>query len=94
MADTPPAMPRTLEQRLALYSAVVVTLGAVLGIVAWFPTFAGKQQELSAFALLTFRPSCWAEWERSTDSSAVQPFLSACSSEGCWASGSAYARFG
>ena len=59
MDTAPPAAPppRTLEQRLALYSAVVVTLGAVLGIVAWFPTFAGKQHELSAFALLKDNPS-------------------------------------
>ncbi len=54
---TPPATRRSLEQRLALYSAVVVTLGAVLGIVAWFPTFAGKQAELSAFAMLKDNPT-------------------------------------
>ncbi len=58
MAVPPPSTPpRTIEQRLALYSAVVVTLGAALGIVAWFPNFAGKEQELSAFALLKDNPT-------------------------------------
>ena len=47
----------SLEQRLALYNAGVVTMGAVLAAIAWFPDFEGKQQELSAFSLLKDNPS-------------------------------------
>lgn len=60
MSDAPPprgikALP--VEQRLALYNAAIVTVGAVLAAIAWFPNFQGKQQELSAFELLKDNPA-------------------------------------
>ncbi|WP_375392645.1 hypothetical protein [uncultured Sphingomonas sp.] len=60
MPDTsPPDPPRrlSLEQRLAIYNASVVSVGALLAAIAWFPNFKSKQQELSAFALLKDNPA-------------------------------------
>ena len=60
MPDTsPPDSPKrfSLEQRLAIYNASVVSLGAFLAAIAWFPNFESKQDELSAFALLKDNPA-------------------------------------
>lgn len=55
MSDTRPAPRR--ESHWSQYNAFVVTIGAVLGIIAWFPNFQGKQQELSTYALLKDNPT-------------------------------------
>lgn len=55
MPDAQPS--RTLEQRLAVYNALAVTVAAVLATIAWFPSFFGKEEELSALALLRDNPA-------------------------------------
>jgi hypothetical protein len=45
------------EQKLSVYNASVVTVGAVLALIAWFPDFRAKQQTVSEFSIVRDNPT-------------------------------------
>jgi hypothetical protein len=45
------------EQKLAVYNASVVTVGAILALIAWFPDFTAKTQTVSAFSIIRDNPT-------------------------------------
>lgn len=45
------------EQKLGVYNAAVVTVGAVLALIAWFPDFTAKTETVSAFSIIRDNPT-------------------------------------
>ena len=45
------------EHKLAVYNASVITVGAVLALIAWFPDFTAKRETVSAFSIIRDNPS-------------------------------------
>ena len=45
------------EHKLGIYNASVVTLGAMLALIAWFPDFTAKRETASAFSIIRDNPS-------------------------------------
>lgn len=47
----------TTSQKLSTYNAIVLTVGAVLAAIAWFPDFESKKQSASAFSIIRDNPT-------------------------------------